>query len=261
MKFQDLSYDALVYIASFAVEEENDAALLALTCTNLQFAVTNGTAFPKPRFRIRHYNQQLLRMSFAMLKWYDKFQDDDKMWRQIFYRPIHNYNFTPCGAVLFSEICAAGDAEFVKWLFRMGCPWEGDFATPAVKSGSREIINFLMAKCNRSTDNELWLLRAAEMGDLSMVKWMHEVKGIPLNREIMIPAVRNGNAALVEWLHAGGYKWTNMETCVAYHRGHLDLTRWMIKQGCLYQASLMLWLSRDTASAHIITWLCRESEG
>lgn len=94
-----------------------------------------------------------------------------------------------------------GYLKIIKWLHKIGCPWNPRICGNAARNGYLEIL-----------------------------EWAH-ANGYPLSSNIMYNAAAGGNIDILKWLRKNNFSWMG-SISLAAKNGHLEAIKWMREQGC-----------------------------
>lgn len=117
---------------------------------------------------------------------------------------------------IFTEAVRIGDLNIMKWLHEVGCPFGYDTFAESAFSNNLDNMKWLYnAGCrwiteedNRAyhyTDNDTFEISAKE-GNLDIMKWLYDI-GCPFDEDTFSNAVIYGSLDNMKWLHNVGCSW------------------------------------------------------
>ena len=85
-------------------------------------------------------------------------------------------------------------------------------------------------------------IRAAEKGQLEMLKWLIESLGHPMKPILSAKAATCGHLEVLMWLRGKGCNWTEKVSKEATNNANLHITRFAIENGCRWNPERTLYL-------------------
>jgi len=129
----------------------------------------------------------------------------------------------PWNVGTYSNAAKNGHLELLKWCRANQCPWNEMTCSLAALNGHLELLKWCRA--NQCLWNELTCSHAASNGHLELLKWCR-ANQCPWNVVTCFNAALNGHLELLKWCRANQCPW-NEETCdFAALNGHLELLKW-----------------------------------
>src|SRR5690348_8496793 len=75
------------------------------------------------------------------------------------------------------------------------------------------------------------LVAAVDAQHVGLCKWLHEEKGIPCTKEVLLTAVRAGNLELFKWARGHGAEWDARTSKMINMDGHSEMLQWAVDNG------------------------------
>ncbi|KAG2769714.1 hypothetical protein PC129_g1016 [Phytophthora cactorum] len=127
-----------------------------------------------------------------------------------------------------------GNFEMAKWLHRIDCQFDNQFAEGAVSGGHLEIVKWLHINHPTSLTSVFFstsfnaMDTAAEKGHLEVVKFLHINRREGCTTRAMNRAAANGHLEVVQWLHTNRSEGcTAAANDLAAMNGHLNVLEWL----------------------------------
>ena len=125
-----------------------------------------------------------------------------------------------------------GHLEVLVWLRENGCPWNSNTCTHAARYGHLHVLKWAIQNgCPHP--KRMCMYRAAEAGQLEIIKYYHNEAVIPINHPgICAAAAAGGQMSTLIWLREHGYQWDEVTCRNATKIGHFEMLRWARQNGC-----------------------------
>ena len=118
-------------------------------------------------------------------------------------RDWYLYRKKKLGSELASEAARFGSVKLLRWLRKLGCPWE----------------------------NERVCSQAARGGHLKVLKWARK-HSCPWNGTTCRKAARGGHLRVLKWARENGCPWEFKTSCAAALGGHVRVLKWVMANNC-----------------------------
>jgi len=122
--------------------------------------------------------------------------------------------------------------------------------------GELEVLKWLNIKgLLRDTSNEWCAILAANCGQLHILKWLREVKGLKLDEHLYQEAI--GHMHVLKWLREKEIPWRDDEYtfyCAA-KKGNLEVLQYLHDEGCPWRNNGLCRLREDELKSEILNWL------
>jgi hypothetical protein len=169
---------------------------------------------------------------------------------------INNGVELTCNTV--AAACKTGRMDLVKMTIAAGAYYNSPVVfKAAVESGCRKMMEWALEMgISRidSFENDVGMMTAASIGDLSAMKWLYQ-NGSKMGQEIEIAAHR-GDLEMIKWARSRGAGWGGFMKSAA-NGGHFQLVKWGMGRGIHVSHSVMCTLRDDAhVSVSEYKWLC-----
>lgn len=101
--------------------------------------------------------------------------------------------------------------------------------------------------------DELTCARAAESGNLEMLKWARRL-GCPWDKRICELAAEGGHLEVLKWARHEGCPWDGLTCAYAARGGHLDVLKWATENGCPWDQRTLEWAA-ENGQSEALNWM------
>jgi hypothetical protein len=139
---------------------------------------------------------------------------------------LHSHG-CPWPTQLLEEVARRGYFELVRWCHKRGCPWVAMTAP----------------------------YHAAQSGNVELMAWVLQQPGTQLSGAAMNAAAMRGHTAMCQFLHTQQCSWGISSTSAAAASGHVDPLRWLVNNGCPWDAHMLCMSAARSGSVEVLTYL------
>jgi hypothetical protein len=162
--------------------------------------------------------------------------------------------------MLFIAATMAGAAECnklaeVQYLHSQGCAWPAWLLNTAASSGYFELVRWCYEHSCPWAAIALAPRYAAENGTVELMAWMLQQPGIQLSAHVMHTAVSKNHKSMCKFLRAQRCPWDKESTNNAARSGRVKLLRWLVDNGCPWEARHLCLSAAQGGSLKVIIYL------
>jgi hypothetical protein len=139
-------------------------------------------------------------------------------------------------AVAMATAARCNKLAEVHFLYRQGCLWSSGMLEEAASSGHFELLRWCCEHGCRWVAVDKAPNYAAESGDVQLMAYVLQLQGTRLSAPTMCTAAEHGHIAMCLYLHTQHCPWSKAVTRLAATGGYTDLLRWLIHNGCPWDA-------------------------
>jgi hypothetical protein len=139
---------------------------------------------------------------------------------------LHNQG-CPWPSGLLGEVASRGHFELLRWCSQHGCPWDTAMAP----------------------------FFAAKSSSIELMAWVLQQPRTQLYEDVMYTAAAQGHTAMCQLLHAKQCPWDWKSTRAAARGGHADVLRWLMDNGCPWNAQYMCEAAARGGSVEVLVHL------
>jgi hypothetical protein len=153
-------------------------------------------------------------------------------------------------------------------LQHIGEIWGVGYGVMAVKTRNLEMVKWLAS--NGYPISETAWVNAAEIGDIEMLEFLHEIGLVPKECRIVLETFQQGTCAcpclsalcsgeleVLGWAYENGCYFTETSCKIAAKKGHLHILKWLVSKGCPWFKidCYNMALSGGRENNHIVKWI------
>jgi len=120
--------------------------------------------------------------------------------------------------------------------------------------GKLEVLKWLDMK-GFDFDKSVCAIDAAHFGNLHIIQWLREVKGLELDGELYCCAIEGGQLRVLKWLRERKVPWTERTFKCAVKEGNLDILQWLHNEGCPWPDNIWYRVHEDEIEPESLAWL------
>jgi hypothetical protein len=146
----------------------------------------------------------------------------------------------------------------VQFLHRQGCPWSSDVLEAAVSIGDFELVRWCYERgCPWDASRAAY--NAAQSSNVELMAWVLQQPGTQLCTNVMCTAVWQSDTAMCHYLHTQQCPWSDASTWHAAYQGDASLVRWLIDNGCPFDAHAVCIVAAQAGSVEVLD--CSQQQG
>jgi hypothetical protein len=142
----------------------------------------------------------------------------------------------------------------VQYLHIQGCPWPPRIFKNAASSGYFELLCW----CHEHDcpwEASKAATYAAESGNIELMAWVLQQPDTQLSEHVMFAAVATGDIPICQYLRAQQCPWDAHSTCLAASDRDVDLLRWLLDNGCPFNANRLIESAAQGGSVEVLAFL------
>jgi hypothetical protein len=143
----------------------------------------------------------------------------------------------------------------VQFLYRQGCLWASELLDEGARSGQFDLVRWCCEHGCRWHDAARAPCYAAESGNVELMAWVLQLADSQLSVDVMCTAAEHGHTNMCQSLRAQRCPWSETVTRLSAAGGFTELLRWLMNNGCPWDAYELCRAAAIGGSIDVLTYL------